>query len=143
MESLKELIEERLKRQGYKLTKQREAILEVLEDLKEHVTTAQHIYEKVLEKIPGINFSTVYRNLDVFVQEGIVRKTMFGQDASYYELVVNEIHHHHMICKGCGKIRCIHYCPIEDIPREDGFMPVEHRLEIYGFCRECLDCKSY
>ena len=43
MESLKELIEERLKRQGYKLTKQREAILEVLEDLKEHATTTAYL----------------------------------------------------------------------------------------------------
>ena len=44
-----------------------------------------------------------------------------------------------MICKECGKIRCIDYCPIKDIPlQEDGFVPVDHRLEIYGFCKECL-----
>ena len=37
------------------------------------------------------------------------------------------------------KIRCIDYCPIKDIPlQEDGFVPVDHRLEIYGFCKECL-----
>ncbi|MGI6190006.1 MAG: transcriptional repressor [Clostridiales bacterium] len=139
MESQRTAIEDQLRRRGYKLTKQREAIIKVLDSLEENLATAQHIFEKVTETNPGTNFSTVYRNLDLLVQEGILRKTSLGHEASYYELVTNDTHHHHMICKECGKIRCIDYCPIKDIPlQEDGFVPVDHRLEIYGFCKECL-----
>ncbi|NLO81640.1 MAG: transcriptional repressor [Clostridiales bacterium] len=139
MECRRSLIEERLKSRGYKLTKQREAIIKVLESLNDRLATAQHIFERVVETTPGTNFSTVYRNLDLLVQEGLLRKTSFGQEASYYELVVTDDHHHHMICKECGRIRCIDYCPINDMPlQEDGFMPVDHKLEIYGFCKECL-----
>ena len=107
MESQRTAIEDQLRRRGYKLTKQREAIIKVLDSLEENLATAQHIFEKVTETNPGTNFSTVYRNLDLLVQEGILRKTSLGHEASYYELVTNDTHHHHMICKECGKIRCV------------------------------------
>jgi Fe2+ or Zn2+ uptake regulation protein len=136
MRNNKELTEQ-LKQRGYKLTKQRKAILGVFKEMEKPLATAQYIFEKVVKIYPGTNFSTVYRNLDILVQEGLMRKVTFEQGASYYELIDDE-HHHHLICKGCGKIQCIDYCPVKDISFKDGFTPIEHRLEIFGFCKECL-----
>lgn len=132
-------LRKQLKKRGYKLTKQREAILDVLEELDKSLMTAQEIFKRVVKINPGTNFSTVYRNLDILAQEGIIRRVTFGQEASYYELIFDGKHHHHLICKGCGKIQCTDYCPIKDMPEEDGFRATEHRLEIFGFCRECID----
>jgi len=131
---------EQLKLRGYRLTKQRQAILDVLMDLEKPLATAQHIFEKVSEINPGINFSTVYRNLDVLVQEGIVRKIAFDQGAAYYELTDGN-HHHHLICKSCGKVQCVEYCPLRDMPIKEGFVPTDHSFEVFGFCRECMQAR--
>ncbi|SFP86621.1 Fur family transcriptional regulator, zinc uptake regulator/Fur family transcriptional regulator, ferric uptake regulator [Caldicoprobacter faecalis] len=131
---------EQLKQRGYKLTKQRQAILDVFMEMERPLATAQHIFEKVMEINPGINFSTVYRNLDMLVQEGIVRKITFDQGAAYYELMGGK-HHHHLICKGCGKIQCVDYCPLRDMPIKEGFVPTDHSFEIFGFCKECMQTK--
>ncbi|MBM7583085.1 Fe2+ or Zn2+ uptake regulation protein [Caldicoprobacter guelmensis] len=137
MENKSELME-RLKQKGYKLTKQRQAILDAFMRIGEPLVTAQHIFEKVIEVNPGINFSTVYRNLDILVQEGMVRKIMFDQGAAYYELMDGS-HHHHLICKRCGKIQCVDYCPLDDMPIKEGFVPIDHSFEVFGFCKECVD----
>ncbi len=131
---------EQLKQRGYKLTKQRQAILDVLMDLERPLATAQHIFEKVVEINPGINYSTVYRNLDVLVQEGILRKIAFDQGAAYYELMDGK-HHHHLICKGCGKVQCVEYCPLRDMPMNAGFVPTDHSFEVFGFCQECVQAR--
>ncbi len=131
---------EQLRQRGYKLTKQRQAILGVLMDLEKPLATAQHIFEKVVEINPGINFSTVYRNLDVLEQEGIVRKIAFDQGAAYYELIDGK-HHHHLICKSCGKVQCVEYCPLRDMPMKEGFVPTDHSFEVFGFCKECMQAK--
>lgn len=139
MQSKNEFIEQ-LKQRGYKLTKQRQAILNAFMDLEKPLATAQHIFEKVVEINPGINFSTVYRNLDVLVQEGIARKITFDQGAAYYELIDGK-HHHHLICKGCGKVQCVEYCPLGDMPMKEGFVPIDHSFEVFGFCKECVRAK--
>lgn len=137
MSRLTILIEE-LKKKGYKITKQREAILTVLGEGEHQLLTAQEIFEKAVEANPGTNFSTVYRNLEILLQEGIVRKVELNREASYYELVDTKDHHHHLICKECGSVRATSFCPFKRLEAEDGFIPVEHRFEVYGFCKDCV-----
>ncbi len=137
MDHRDELIDE-LKRRGYKVTRQREAILRVFQGAEKALMTAQELFNRVILEHPGTNFSTVYRNLEILLQEGIIVKVELDREAAYYELSSNGEHHHHLICKGCGSIRPTKYCPFKEGLSEDGFMPVEHRFEVYGYCRTCL-----
>ena len=131
-------LKERLKLKGYKLTRQREAILEAFLTCANHLVTAHQLFRQVMIKVPQTNFSTVYRNLEILVQEGFVNKVMVQDKTQVYELNVESEHHHHMICKICGNVQCMDFCPIDSISEGHGFKHTGHRLEIYGFCSECL-----
>lgn len=127
---------ELLKSKGKKLTKQRQAIFDAFSISKIQLMTAEQLYFSVSKLLPGTNFSTVYRNLDLLVSEGIFRKVMMGKQFAY-EINIESEHHHHLICVKCGKVKCFDYCPIEDISKENGFVPTEHKLEIFGYCKSC------
>jgi len=102
--------------------------------------SAQQLYEKAVKKFPDINFSTIYRNLEILVNNNIVRKLNLNDNAAYYELR-GALHHHHMVCKKCGSIIELKYCPYQNIDSEllskTGFQPQEHIFEIYGYCKDC------
>jgi Fe2+ or Zn2+ uptake regulation protein len=133
---------EKLKKRGYKITRQREAILTVLSEGDHQLLTAQEIFKRVLSIGPGTNFSTVYRNLELLLQEGIVRKVELDREASYYELDHNEDHHHHLICRGCGFIQTTDFCPFDQLEDEHGFVPVDHSFEVYGYCKDCAKAQA-
>jgi Fe2+ or Zn2+ uptake regulation protein len=134
-------LKEELKDRGYKLTRQREALLDALGEV-ELPATAQELFERVIKKDPGINFSTVYRNLEILVEEGLVLQVERGREASYYELKQPEKHYHHLICKGCGSIQKTDFCPFKNMPPSKDFVATEHRFEIYGFCKQCMQDKE-
>lgn len=134
-------VKENLKNQGYKLTNQRQAILDVLMNYKGHVLSAEQIYEKTKEKYPRTNFSTIYRNLEILENANLIHKTNMNGEASKYELICNEEHHHHVICKDCGKSEIIDFCPLKDISSEfknKDFVLTDHRFELFGYCKECV-----
>ena len=130
-------LKEELRDRGYKLTKQRESLLDALAEIKAP-TTARELCQQIIKKNPSVNFSTVYRNLEMLVEEGLVSQLELGRGASYYELKWSDKHYHHMICKGCGKIQKTDFCPFKHMPPTRDFVPIEHRFEIYGFCRGCM-----
>lgn len=135
-------LKEELRNRGYKLTKQRELLLDVLAEIK-GPATAQELFKQVVKKNPTVNFSTVYRNLEMLVEEELVLRLELGREASYYELKwSNDEHYHHLICKSCGKIQKTDFCPFNHMPPNQDFVPVEHRFEIYGFCKGCMQEKD-
>lgn len=131
--------EKLLKKQQLKVTSQRKAIIRVLQNT-DTVLSAHDIFSEVIKTLPGINFSTVYRNLDVLLSKGIVCRITPESGGVLYELRREDGHHHHVICKNCGASIPLEYCPMEDIQAklmEKGFTPTEHRFEIYGYCEKC------
>lgn len=131
--------EKLLKKQQLKITPQRKAIIRVLQSTNA-VLSAQDIFSEVIKTLPGINFSTIYRNLDVLLDRGILCRITPESGGVLYELRREDGHHHHVICKKCGASIPLEYCPMEDIQRkltEKGFTPTEHRFEIYGYCDKC------
>jgi Fe2+ or Zn2+ uptake regulation protein len=132
-------IERALKEKGYKLTGQRRIIIEAFDQCPVHYT-AHEIFEKVKVKNPSINFSTVYRNLELLCNLGIINKLHISSGISHFELSHNE-HHHHVICIKCGDMQGIDMCPYEGLKNNEldvlGFVPVEHKFEIYGYCKKC------
>lgn len=135
-----DLVESKLKENGYKLTNQRRAIIEVLFENMGHFLSAEEIYTKTREKFSQTNFSTVYRNLEILEKSEILHKTSIKDGASIYELTCSEHHHHHIICKECGKTEIIDFCPLEQIKSQlnnKDFTLIEHKFELYGYCKNC------
>jgi len=125
---------------GLKNTKYRVILIEHLSKT-EKLLSAKEIYKQLSKKHIAINLSTVYRTLDVLVDNNIFnRVTIEGEKQSRYEYN-RDIHHHFLICRGCNKIIPIYDCPLEvyeeRLQAESGFQITGHRVEFYGFCDDC------
>ena len=129
-----------LKTKGYKLTPQRKVILDILHHTGVHLT-ADDIYLKVKERIPGVNRSTVYRTLDLLARLGLVCRVHAGDSSRSYLLRRPEGHHHHLICSGCGKVVSLVGCNLAPmlarVSRQTGFEIEYHLVELVGRCRDC------
>lgn len=129
-----------IKDNGYRYTNQRKAILNVLIDNKNHLISAEEIYKLTKKLYPKTNFSTVYRNLEMFEKIGVVHSTNTDSNKSVFELICNNSHHHHIICKSCGKTKAIDFCPFLNIKNklsDDDFTLTDHKFELYGYCKKC------
>ncbi len=84
---------------------------------------------------------TLYRCLDAFEEIGVLQVVRDEQGKALYELIDAEHgHHHHVICRNCGKIDCLDACaiaPFEAAARQLGYEELTHRLELYGVCEDC------
>ena len=132
-------IKQLLKEQKLKATPQREAIIQVLQNTNTS-QSAQEIFAHVIEIIPGINFSTIYRNLDTMLKKNILCRITAETGGVLYGLRRREGHHHHVVCKKCGATLPLDYCPMENVKKElhkKGFTATEHKLVIYGYCDQC------
>lgn len=128
-----------LKEKGYKLTEQRRLIIEIFNENPGY-HTAQEIFDWVKEKYKGINFSTIYRNLELLCNLEVIKKLYMDSGTSHYELCGLK-HHHYIICKKCGDTKEIEICPYANMEEEQlramGFEATDHKFEIYGYCSKC------
>ena len=129
----------KLKKKGERITPARKGILEILSDTYQLLNVAE-IYDALRKKGVVVNYSTVYRTLDNFSKHGLVEKLAIV-DETKYKLLEQQAHFHHLICKKCHSTQPINYCPYDElqevIKTQTKFLPVEHRLEIYGYCEAC------
>jgi Fur family transcriptional regulator, peroxide stress response regulator len=119
-------------------TKQRDAILRVLNTNRTH-PAADWIYEEVKKEIPNISKGTVYRNLQVLQEDGVISTLDLSGTLSRYE--VKQKSHYHFRCEKCGRIFDLDE-PIDNdidakISRQTGFKVSHHQTEFRGFCKEC------
>lgn len=129
---------EKLKSTGVRMTPQRHAILTYLIESKSH-PTADEIYRALEHKFPSMSVATVYNNLKVFVETGLVREMTYGDSSSRYDADMHD--HYHCICVSCGKITDFEHEPVrvveEAAMRATGFQVHGHRLEVHGVCPDC------
>lgn len=133
-------IEKTLRKQGYKITKQRKSILEVFLRERDNLLNAQQIYNRVKEIYPTIDFSTVYRNIELLVDRDIIHRINTGKPYGSYKLKEQKEHHHHIICKDCGRTEIIEFCPFKQMEEQlmgKDFVPTEHSFEVFGYCAKC------
>ncbi len=132
--------------EGIKWTKQRKDIFEVLKGAKKPLS-AHDIYQEILKDVTvdasTFAISTVYRSLAIFEEKGLIEKSMLmGSDTAVYELVDGH-HKHYAVCLSCHKLVPLKHCPFEHVEHshmesEDGeFVVTGHKLELYGYCKEC------
>jgi Fur family peroxide stress response transcriptional regulator len=129
---------EQLKMNGVRMTPQRHAILSHLLGSMSH-PTADEIYKSLSPAYPSMSVATIYNNLRLFVEAGLVRELTYGDDSSRFDADLSD--HYHAICKSCGSIVDFDYPPLLEVERaasrETGFVVEGHRMEIYGICPDC------
>lgn len=128
-----------LRDKGLRLTPQRELVLQAVREL-EHATP-EEVAEKVRQTHPGINLSTVYRNLETLENVGLVQHSHLGHGGVRYHASTEEIHAH-LICESCGVIIEV---PIEAtalftraLIDDYGFHTDIAHLAIAGRCESCF-----
>ncbi len=90
------------------------------------------------QQVEGLSIATVYRNINVLVEENWLARVEVPGDTTRYE-VAGKDHHHHFQCNECGKLYELEGCGIEmppDLPA--GFRPTSHELFVYGLCDRCV-----
>ncbi len=120
------------------LTKQREVVLQVIRDEKEHLT-ANEVFDKAKQRLPGISFATVYNSLRFLKEAGHIAEISFGNGASRFDSMTSR--HDHAICTRCGKLVDMEL----ELPAElfsmaaefSRFKPESLELTLRGLCPEC------
>ncbi|AZK48927.1 Fur family transcriptional regulator [Paenibacillus lentus] len=131
---------DQLKQSGVRITPQRHAILTFLMESMGH-PTADEIYRALAPRFPNMSVATVYNNLKMFIEAGMVRELTYGDNSSRFDADVSN--HYHVICEKCGKIKDFTYSSLEDVEQKaeemTGFQVHGHRMELYGVCGDCRE----
>jgi Fur family ferric uptake transcriptional regulator len=138
---MNEKIEITLRERGYRMTPQREMIMETLFRTNQHLT-AEQIYEELHMRTRALNIATVYRTLDLLVDEGLASRVDLGEDRISYAASLHGPHIH-LVCRQCGSVSESDHSLLEPLGkmllREYGFTADLGHLSITGLCQQCLD----
>jgi Fur family ferric uptake transcriptional regulator len=131
--------QERLRAQGYRLTPQRELVLHAVERLGH--ATPDEVLTAVREESTAVNISTVYRNLELLEELGLVRHAHLTDRApTYHSTAVPD--HVHLVCRACGKITELApetIAPLTAALETDyDFKTDVGHLTIFGTCTTCV-----
>lgn len=139
-----DILKEKLKETGFKITPQRRAIVETLLKHKDKHLSSEEIYDLVRNDCPEIGLATVYRTMQLLDEVGAISKLNLDDGCIRYEIDLDDSdahHHHHLICKNCGKIIEVKEDLLDSIELEIqnlyNFSIVDHDLKFYGLCEEC------
>ena len=135
---------ERLASEGFRRGGGRAAVIDLL-DAQECALSAQEIEDQLREGERRVGRATVYRVLDELVDLDLLAKVEIGDGVARFEPVFPEgtHHHHHFVCRNCGKL-----IPFEDdelervlrrIARREGVTMDGHDVTLRGLCPDCSD----
>ena len=129
-----------LKREGLKVTAQRLAVLNEILNSNEH-RLSEDIYIAIKENKVNVSRATVYRTLDILVQNGFARKMTLGDGGAKYENKIDSSHHDHLICNKCDDIIEFVNDDIEriqdEIAQKFQFKLQKHIHQLFGICKKC------
>lgn len=132
-------MEQRLKQAGLKATRQRVALLRVLEEQQGRAATAEELFERVQGQLE-VDRSTVYRSLASMEAHGLVER-MDRRDGSACYCLAGQEHSHLLMCVCCRKTVPVPGCPlrsmVQGIGAATGFVVLGHTLELTGLCPDC------
>jgi Fur family ferric uptake transcriptional regulator len=127
-----------LRAQGYRLTPQRELVLEAVREL-EH-GSPEEILTRVRQSAKGVNISTVYRTLELLEKLGLVSHTHLGHGAPAYH-ATTEPDHVHLVCRNCERVTQVEPSVaaglVDELAARFGFHTDVRHLTVFGTCRDC------
>ncbi|MDI6912384.1 Fur family transcriptional regulator [Nocardioides sp.] len=128
----------RLREQGYRLTPQRQLVLQAVEKLGH--ATPDEVLAEVHARSSAVNVSTIYRTLEVLEELGLVRHAHLSDRAPTYHSVTDH-EHFHLVCRNCHKVVSVDpevVGPLaERLEREQGFVIDVGHLAVFGRCTDC------
>lgn len=124
-------------------TRQRQVVLEELRSVLSH-PTASDVYELARRRLPRISLGTIYRNLEILTQEGVIRRLDSVGGEARFDGDISE--HHHVRCVRCGAVGDVHGLvdpmAIADIRHLGGYEILGYRLRFEGICPSCQAARS-
>jgi len=120
-------------------TWQKTAVLEQLSNTDEFVS-AQELQQKIFQSGKKLGLTTVYRALTEMVEQGMADSLSISDGEMRYRICTPE-HHHHLICRVCGKTVEFDMPGFEELALEvakaNGFTELSHEIELFGVCAGC------
>lgn len=136
---------EQLKNSSYKLTVQRQAILDLLAENGSKHLSADEVCKFLSEKDISIGLSTVYRTLSLLEKLKLITRIYLDDGCIRYQIVDPGVkhEHHHIICECCGIVSDIKDDLLDILEKQvytqNGFRVTNHRVTLFGICKKCAE----
>jgi Fur family ferric uptake transcriptional regulator len=120
-------------------TPQREIIKATIDDANRPLAPRE-LLELAQIQVPTLSLATVYRTLNLLLEDGFVIEVHLPGESVRYERA-GRGHHHHFHCQQCGRAFDLTACPGDAISRmaPPGFRVASHDITLFGVCRDCLE----
>lgn len=131
---------------SFRITPVRTCLLELFSG--SHVPqTATTIHDWLSKAGLYPNKTTVYREIDFLIEQGIIQSVDFGDGKKRWEKRDLEDHHHHLICEKCETVQDVHLATSlavaeDQMLKDAGFVITRHMLEFFGLCAACQPNKG-
>ena len=139
-----EVIVQKLKDNGHKITPQRLAIVRILAKSDGH-PSVEDIHEEIKEDFPTMSLATVYRNIILIKSIGEVLELGFPDGSNRYD-GNKPTPHPHVICIKCKKIVDPDLDSLDElkneVAQETKFKILNHRVDFFGICSSCKKEKA-
>jgi Fur family ferric uptake transcriptional regulator len=106
--------------------------------------SAQDVYTRLRSDGEAVGLSTVYRHLQSLVDDGVVDVIHTPDGEATYRYcgdAEEQRHHHHLVCRACGRTEEIEGRAVEkwagEVARDHGYADVDHTVELFGVCPDC------
>ena len=142
----KDALLDTLRAHGFRITPQREKIMDIFYTLPEgeHLS-AEELQQQLRTDSSDISLATSYRTLKLLATLGVLREVDFSEDHKQYELARSEagVPHQHIICVECGttqeftSIEVFETC--QAIAESVSFTLTDAQLKLYGRCNHCVE----
>jgi len=134
-----------LERAGYRSTGPRRDVARLIADQAGPFSAADLVADAHDRRL-GVGRATVFRTLEALSDAGAVERIDLPSGEHAY-LACDPVHHHHIVCSGCGRnadiddarVRAI----VREVARQTGYRVDEHRLELFGRCPTCLAAEAH
>ena len=138
MQASTESVLDLLRSRGLRMTPQRRAIIAEIMAAERHITPSG-VVQRVKDRVPGVNASTVYRTLELLEDLEVLSHAHLESGPEYHRTA--ESRHLHLTCSRCGSQDSLSMAEAEQlkrlISRHHGFRPDFSHFAISGLCRQC------
>lgn len=127
---------------GLTATHQRQVLYDVMKTMPGH-PSPEEVYARVKKRIPAISLATVYKNIHLFVERGLLKEVSMHHGSLRVE--INSHRHHHMVCSHCRAIADIEEKDLGVLPAlqrlPGGFQVERYAVDVIGICAACQKAK--
>jgi Fur family peroxide stress response transcriptional regulator len=127
---------------GLTATHQRQVLYEIMQTMPGH-PSPEEVYARIKKRIPAISLATVYKNIHLFVERGVLKEVSMHHGSLRLEL--NRHPHHHMVCSHCKAIADLEEKDLGVLPAPQrlpgGFQVERYAIDVIGICAACQKAK--